>query len=192
MHRSQLRTAALTAGISLAAMALISPLGLIFALPAGNLGLAALSVLVVAVLDVMVGVALLPILSPAGRLLAGCASGLRIAYGALFATGAGSLVGTPDVERFHAIWDLGLFMFGMHLLLVGAAMIRGDATPTWVGALVALAGAGYLIDAISVTIAPATPLALGQVTFVGEVVLLVWLIGWCGRRGTSGASGVAA
>jgi hypothetical protein len=35
---------------------------------------------------------------------------------------------------------------------------------------------------VSVALTPTAPLGLGQFVFVGEVVLLVWLIGWGGRR----------
>ena len=35
---------------------------------------------------------------------------------------------------------------------------------------------------MSVALVPSAPLGLTQVAFVGEVVLLVWLIGWGGRR----------
>ena len=182
MNTLPIRPAALTAGVSLAVMAVISALGIMVALPAGNLGVAALAIQIVSMLDVVIGVSLYPVLASAGRLLAGCAATMRIAYAALFATAAGSLVGTPDVERFQATWDLGLFLFGVHLLLVGAAMLRGDRMPAWIGVLVAIAGAGYLIDAASVAITPATPLTIGEVAFVGEIVLLIWLIGWGGRH----------
>lgn len=181
MNTPSLRPAAVTAGLSLAVMAVISPLGLLIALPAGDLGVVALVVQITSALDVVVGVALYPLLAPAGSLLAGCAAAMRVAYAAVFVTAAGSLVGDPDVERFQATWDVGLFLFGLHLLLVGIAMIRGTELPTWIGVLVTIAGAGYFIDAVSAAILPA-PLAIGEVAFVGEVVLLVWLIGWGGRR----------
>lgn len=68
----------------------------------------------------------------------------------------------------------------MHLLLVATLFLRGRALPSWVGSLVAFAGLGYLIDAVIV--AGNGQAAIGQFTFVGEVVLLVWLLGWGGRR----------
>lgn len=181
MSTVSLRTASLVAGTSLAAMAVLGPLGLLVALPAGAVGLAALVVLVVAVLDIVAAVGLFPVLAGGGTLIAGCSAALRLAYGAIFATAAGSLVAPSDVERFQAIWDAGLFVFGAHLLITGIAVVRGVATPTWIGLLVAVAGLGYLIDAASVALIPAAALTLGQFTFIGEVVLLIWLLGWSGR-----------
>lgn len=177
------RAAALIAGSSLALMAVLAPLGLMVAMPAGLTGPAALTVLVIAGLDVIVGVALYPILKPGGRLIAQVATALRVAYGAAFAVAAAFLLAPADPERFEAIWDAALFLFGLHLLAVGLAAVRASGIPTWIGALVLIAGAGYAVDAVSVALAPSSPLGLGQVAFVGEVVLLVWLIGWGGRGG---------
>ncbi|BAK36842.1 hypothetical protein MLP_38280 [Microlunatus phosphovorus NM-1] len=181
MSTVSIRTASLLAGVSLALMAVLAPLGLMIALPAGAVGVAATVVLLIAVLDVFVAVGLYPVLLPAGALLAACASGLRLAYAAVFATAAGSLAGPSDVERFEAVWEMGLFVFAGHLLLVGIAGVRADGIPRWVGVLVLAAGLGYLADSVSIAIAPATPLAIGEFAFVGEVVLLVWLLGWSGR-----------
>lgn len=176
------RTAALVAGISLALMAVLAPLGLMVALPAGLTGPAALTVLVIAALDVVIGVALYPILQPGGELMARIAAALRVAYGAAFAVAGAFLMGPADPERFQSIWDAALLLFGLHLLAVGLAAVRAASIPTWIGVLVLIAGVGYAVDAMSVVLAPSAPLGLGQVAFVGEVVLLVWLIGWGGRR----------
>lgn len=182
MNTVSLRTASLLAGSALALMAVLGPLGLLVALPAGAFGMAALVVLVVATLDILVAVALFPVLAEGGTLIAGCSAALRLGYGAIFATAAGFLVAPVDIERFQAIWDLGLFVFGAHLIAAGVAVVRGSRTPTWIGALVAVAGLGYLVDAVGVALMPAPALTLGQFTFVGEVVLFVWLLGWGGRE----------
>lgn len=182
LHPTALRTSALVAGISLALMALLAPLGLLVALPAGQTGVAALLVLVVAGLDVVVAVALYPVLAPGGRLLAQIAAAMRVTYAAVFAVAAGSLLDPVNVAHFQAVWDAGLLIFGAHLALVGLAVVRASSIPTWIGLLVLVAGAGYLADAILAALSPGSPLAFGEFTFVGEVVLLIWLIGWGGRR----------
>ncbi|WP_454301442.1 DUF4386 domain-containing protein [Salana multivorans] len=182
---SSTRAPSLVAGVALAVMAALSAIGLLLALPAGELEVAALAVLLVAALDIVVGVALFPVLAPGGPLLAGCAVAMRIAYGAVFVTAAGSLVGQPEVARFQAIWDAGLLLFGIHLALVGLAMARGRGMPTWIGVLVAITGLGYAADSVSAIVSPAGPLAIGEITFVGELVLMVWLIGWSGRSRTT-------
>ena len=175
------RAASLVAGIALAAMAIISPVGLLVALPAGNTGIAALVVLVVAALDVVVAVALIPVLAPGGVLLARIAAALRIAYAAIFAVAAGSLLAPADEMRFQAIWDAALLLFGVHLVLVGIAALRAHGIPVWVGALVIVAGAGYAVDSVAVILIPSAVIGVGTFTFVGEVVFLVWLIVRGGR-----------
>jgi hypothetical protein len=176
------RAAARTTGITLAVMAVAAPLGLLVALPAGATGIAALTVLVVAALDVVVGVALFVVLRPAGRLLAGCAAALRLAYAAAFASAAGWLLGDADVARFEAAWDAALLAFGAHLVLVGVTVVRAAGMPSWVGALTALAGVGYLVDSVSVALE--APLSVSEFSFVGEVVLLGWLLVRGLRRGS--------
>lgn len=178
---TSLRTSALVAGISLALMVVLAPLGLLMALPSGATGVAALTVVVIAALDVLAAVALYPILKSGGMLLAQSAAAMRIAYAAVFAVAAGSLFEPADTERFQAIWDAGLFLFGLHLALVGIAVLRSPSIPTWIGVLLLIAGAGYAIDSATIAILPGSPTSIGEFTFVGEVVLMIWLIGWGGR-----------
>ncbi|WP_371688597.1 DUF4386 domain-containing protein [Micromonospora sp. KC207] len=74
------------------------------------------------------------------------------------------------------MWSLGLILFGVHLLMIGWLAWRSDAVPTWVAVLVAIAGAGYLADSIGALVPAAYPFQVAAVTFVGEVVLMVWLL----------------
>jgi len=182
---TSLRTSALVAGTSLALMAVIAPLGLLVALPAGMTGIAALVVLVIAALDVVAAVALYPVLRPGGELLAKTASATRVAYGAVFVVAAGSLFDPVDTAHFQAVWDAGLLIFGLHLMLVGVAIVRSASIPTWIGILVFIAGAGYAADTAIVALSPGSLLSIAGFTFVGEVVLLVWLLGWGGRAGAA-------
>ncbi|MHA7277793.1 DUF4386 domain-containing protein [Arthrobacter sp. Hz1] len=181
---TSLRTSALVAGISLALMVVLAPLGLMMALPTGATGAAALAVLLIAALDVVAAVALYPLLRSGGTLLAQSAVALRIAYGGIFAVAASSLYHPADAERFQTIWDAGLFLFGLHLALVGLAILRSPSIPSWIGVFLLIAGAGYLIDSATIAILPGSPTSIGQFTFVGEVIFLIWLIGWGGRRST--------
>lgn len=176
------RRAAVVAGLALAAMALLAPVVVFVVLPADAFGLAAAGILVIAVLDVVVGAALYPVLVGGGRWLAATAAGLRIGYAAAFAAAAVLLVVDADPDRFQALWDRSLLVFGLHLVCVGAALVRGPRTPTWLGMLVAVAGIGYVLDAVLV-IADATPdFSFAEVTFLGEIVLLVWLLVRGGRQ----------
>lgn len=178
---ARVRPAMLIAGTGLALMAVLSPFGFLLALPAGDTVTAGVVGLLVAVLDVVVALALVPVLTPGGRRLCIGAAALRIAYALVLGVAAGALLVTGDGEAFQRRWDAGLLLFGAHLALAGWAAIRARGIPTWIGALVALAGAGYLVDSAGALLAPDVGLSIGAFTFVGEVVLLVWLL-WRGFR----------
>lgn len=104
---------------------------------------------------------------------------MRILYAAAFAVAIAQLA-AGNTDAFQAIWDAALAVFGLHLLVVATLFVRGCAPPSWVGILVALAGVGYLVD--DALVAGNGEAAIGQFTFVGEVVLLVWLLGWGGAQ----------
>jgi len=174
-----LRTAALVAGSGLAVMAALAPIAVFVMLPL-DAGVAALLALVVAGLDVAVGVALWPILRSGGDLVALISVAMRLVYSAVFATAGGSLA-RGDEALFHSTWDAGLLIFGAHLVLAGVAMMRSATMPTWIGVLVLIAGLGYAFDTTIAFAASDLAIEVGVVTFVGEVALIVWLIGWCGR-----------
>lgn len=161
-------------------MAALAPVGVLVALPAGHLQVAASVVLIVVVLDVIAAVALYPVLKDGGELLAGIASALRLVYAAIFASAAG-LLAAGNAEQFQMVWDAGLLVFGTHLVLVGVAAMRARNISTWIGIIVALAGVGYILDSLLVLLAPGAGISVGEFTFIGEVVLLVWLLGWGGR-----------
>lgn len=160
--------------------------------------LSILALLGVIVLDVVIAVALYAFLRPVHRALALLAAVLRVTYAAVFGAALGHLLaigglvdgGTaasafgPDqlaalvavnYDAFSAMWEIGLAISGVHLLVVALGIARAVYVPTAVGALVAVAGVGYVID-------PLTVIVLGEsfgvivVTFVGEVVLLAWLL----------------
>ena len=50
------------------------------------------------------------------------------------------------------------------------------------GVLVAIAGAGYLIDSLGGLLYATYTFELASLTFVGEVVLMVWLLVFAARR----------
>ena len=67
-------------------------------------------------------------------------------------------------------------LFGMHLLVIGWLLLRRSGVfATIVGVLVLLAGAGYLADSVLWILVP-DGLAVAQFTFIGEIVLIAWLV----------------
>ena len=52
---------------------------------------------------------------------------------------------------------------------------RSRVVPRWICVLVVVAGAGYLIDSIG-GLFDGYRIEFGSITFVGEVVLMIWLL----------------
>jgi hypothetical protein len=80
------------------------------------------------------------------------------------------------ITDFHDIWTAGLVLFGSHLLLVGYLIYRSGFAPKPLGVLVAVAGAGYLVDSFGALLFSDYALSVGAVTFVGEFLLMLWLL----------------
>lgn len=179
--RRDRRTSALVAGFGLILLAVISPLGLLVALPAGHTAVAAPIAMTVAILDIVIGVALGVVLAPAGALLSGTAAATRIAYGAVLAVAATELVTPADPDRFTRVWEAGLLVFAVHLLAVAAAVLRLRDGQRWVAAAVALAGTGYVVDALADLHGFDRDFSAGALLFWGELVLIWWLLVVPGR-----------
>ena len=56
--------------------------------------------------------------------------------------------GLLQIDAFNAMWQVGLGLFGCHLLLLGYLVIRSSYVPTWLGVLLVAAGGGHLIDSV--------------------------------------------
>ena len=172
-----------------------------------------ISLLAAAMLDVVVAWALWAFFAPVHRRVAMLAAWLRTVYAGIFGLAITQLAGALDVlenaevstglstrveaeamrriESFHLVWDAGLVLFGLHLLVVGYLAFRSNDTPRLLGFLVAVAGLGYVIDSLGALLAPGSLPEFAVFTFVGEVLLLVWLIAR-GRKVTPDDSGRAS
>lgn len=174
----------------------------------GSLGLfeaAIVSFLIVAVLDVVVARGLYVLLRRVDERLSRLVGALRVVYAAVFAITVLDLIdaaqlvhgATPtlasqpfqaqvaaSISAFTATWHLALGIFGLHLVGVGGLLFR-FAIPRWLAALVALAGVGYVADSIGTAFIADYGLSVSTVTFVGEVLLIVWLFWHAGRASRS-------
>lgn len=155
--------------------------------------------LFVILLDVLVSWALYIFFRPVNRALSLLAAWVRLVYAAMFAgavfflllalhassagsTGIRNALAGSAIQTFQDTWQLGLAIFGVHLLLLGILAWKAGALNKVLGPLLALAGLGYTIDAYSELLSLQIPIKLAVFTFVGEIVLMVWLF-FQGRTG---------
>jgi hypothetical protein len=66
--------------------------------------------------------------------------------------------------------------FGLWLLPLGALIVRSGFIPKVVGGFLMLAGVGYLVDVVLAAMLPDIGFVLSEYTFVGEVLLVGWLL----------------
>lgn len=157
------------------------------------------SLLAVAVLDVVVAWALYTVFEPVNRRLSQLAMLFRVVYAGVFVVAIGELVGvigmltdadassaqTTDqlhaqtmlgINAFNDIWNAALLLFAVHLLLLGYLAYRAEYVPAILGILLAIAGLGYAIDSLGTVLVAEYSFDVAIVTFVGEIVLIGWLL----------------
>jgi hypothetical protein len=155
--------------------------------------------LIVAILDVVIAWALYIFLKPVNKSLSLLAAWLRVVYAAILAfvllnlvtalhilSGADYLAAFETdqlnaqmmlfLEAFVDGWDLGLMIFGLHLLLLGYLVSKLSGYMSKIlGVLLVIASLGYLIDSFGKLLSPAYDANIALFTFIGEVLLIFWL-----------------
>jgi len=74
-----------------------------------------------------------------------------------------------------------LILFGIHLAIVGYLAYVSGYVPKLLGVLLVIAGAGYVFDSLASTVLASPPGSVATVTFLGELLLALWLVAR-GRR----------
>lgn len=155
---------------------------------------AILLLFVVALVDVLVAWALYIVLMPVNKNLSSLAAWLRVIYSGIFIFAISKLyvalqVVTADgtqamtyLKAFQSIWDKGLILFGFHLLILGYLSFKSGYVPKWLAFFLLLAALGYIVDGFGKTLSPTYNLSISQFTFIGEVLLIFWLL-WRGIKG---------
>lgn len=164
----------------------------------GTFRLGVASLYLVVVLDVVVAWALFHYFRPVSGSIARLAAWFRLAYAGVYLVAISQLAGVPGllqddgytaalgekqvqaqallaVDSYQDIWLAGLVLFGAHLLLLGYLAYRSGYVPRLLGVLLAVAGAGYVLDTLSSVLFP-SPVTVSTFTFVGEFLLAVWLV----------------
>ena len=159
-----------------------------------RLGIAAL--LIVAALDVVVAWGLFRVFEPVSSSLSMLTAWFRLAYAAIFVVAIAQLAGVlrllPEVghagqnglpaqvlsgiHAFVDVWNGGLVLFGVHLVLLGVLVRKAVYAPTIVGVLLVIAGLGYAVTGFDGVMFPRSATNVAAYTFVGEVVLIFWLL----------------
>jgi hypothetical protein len=162
-----------------------------------RLGIAAM--VVVVVLDVVVAWALMTFFASVHKGIATLAAWMRVAYAAVFAAAISQLPAalhllgdasylksfsvdqrnTEALLRIHAyqdIWHVSLVLFGVHLVLIGWLAYRSGYVPRVFGILLAVAGAGYLVDSFAGLLIESYSINVAAFAFVGEPLLMLWLL----------------
>jgi hypothetical protein len=157
--------------------------------------------------DILAAWALYIFLKPANSALSLLAAWLRLAYSVMalsallklvtafrlakecgWGTGAGSpLVAQVQllIAEFRYGWGFSLVVFAVHLLLLGYVVYRSGYVPKLLGVLLAINGAGYLVDSLQ----PFTfSVRYLFIAFFGELIFMVWLFaqGWNVERQSNG------
>lgn len=164
---------------------------------------------VTVVLDVVVAWALFRVFRTVSRRLAIAAASARVIYAGILGVATAQLVeafrllshhagsavpsaatqaqALQKIDAFNSVYDFGLVLFGIHLLLIGLLAYRSGYVARIVGALVGIAGFGYVFDSALAAVSPDSSLEISVVTGFGEFALALWLV-IRGRRITLGGA----
>ena len=74
-----------------------------------------------------------------------------------------------------------LILFGVYLMMLAWLIYRSGYIPKWLGIVLAIDGASWSIMESGPYLLPGIDLSFLFVATFGELILLVWLIGWSTR-----------
>lgn len=154
--------------------------------------------LVALVLDIVLAWALYLLLAPTNRNLALLTAWLRVAFAAVFASILVNLVDAAlalsaadqsarqsEAFQTQVLASVSSFstgftaiahaIFAVCNLGLGYLLFKSADFPKLLGVLVFVAGVGYMADAFGTILVPGYSLSIGALTFLGEVLLIVWL-----------------
>lgn len=155
------------------------------AAPSGAATATPTKMLITLACDTVVSLVFYELLKPVNRTLSLLALSLRLVFVAVMAGTsldyfAGLLNGAHASTAFNAGYNIALVFFGFHCLLIGYLIARSAFLPRILGALMALAGAGWLINSLASFLS--APLAnrvwpyVVAAAILGEGLLTLWLL----------------
>jgi hypothetical protein len=169
----------------------------------GLFAAAILCYLITFCLDLVITWSLYILLAPVNRALSLLAAGFRITYTMLGLVGLLKLVTVLQLIRtpigssaldaaglqtqaqlmmsgFRSDWNFSLILFGIHLVLVGSLIVRCSYIPKLLGVVLVINGLGWVITSLQPIAYPGAHLGFLAVTYVGELLFMLWLLifGW--------------
>ena len=158
-----------------------------------------LSFVIVVVLDVVVAWALYVFFKPVNSSFSLLTGWFRLVYAAVFAvalinlatalryltdTGYLAVIGADQlqaqallsVNAFVDGWSIAYVLFGLHLIFAGYLVFKTNYIPKLLGALVIIAGLGYLFESVAGFLFPDFSVPISQFTFLGEPLFAIWLV----------------
>lgn len=82
------------------------------------------------------------------------------------------------IGAFTSQFAFSLIVFGLYLLLLAWLVHRSGYVPRWLGIVLAIDGAGWIVMEAGVYLLPGVDLGFLFVATFGELFLLIWLAGW--------------
>jgi Domain of unknown function (DUF4386) len=157
------------------------------------------SLFLVIALDVVIACALYRVFSPVNQGVSLLAMAFRLVYSGIYLVAVGHLLavlrllgGDADpsvssedqvhaqalsqINAFNDVWALALGLFGLHLLTLGYLAFRSGYVPRVLGVLLAIAGAGYVVDTLGAISFQDSWTDVSSFTFLGELLLALWLV----------------
>jgi len=153
--------------------------------------------------DIVLAWSLYHLLAPVNRSLSLLASWFQLVYAAIALSGIVNLVAVyqlltqPDylstfgaqqldgqvllqLHLFRHSWELGLILFGIHLVLLGYLIFRSSYIPKLIGILLVIDGIGWIVNSAGPYVLPRANLGWTMVTAFGELIFMLWLLirGW--------------
>ena len=155
--------------------------------------------MIVALLDIIVAWALYIFLIPVNKQLSLLTAWLRLIYATIFLVvltylikvlillnGADYLTGLSAeqlntqvmicISIFNRGWEFGIIIFGFHLLILGYLTYKAGYMRKILGILLIIASLGYMTDSLGKLLSANYNLNISMFTFIGEVVLMFWLL----------------
>lgn len=98
------------------------------------------------------------------------------AYLTTFTTAQLQALAALFLDIYHHGLSIAHIFWGLWLFPLGYLVFKSGFLPKVIGILLLIAGVGYLVDFVLFFLVPGITVKVSEFTFVGEVVLLLWLL----------------